>query len=123
MNKKMTLTIKSKSEILFIHLDNILYIQADGNYCNICLTDGSVINSLSYQRAEIARMMDEQLPTEIRKQFIMLGRSYLINSDYVLRIQPGKHLLTFCVNEYGTCKKIAINATSKALKTLIEGMK
>jgi hypothetical protein len=25
----------------------------------------------------------------------MLGRSYLVNTDYVLRIQPGRQLLTF----------------------------
>lgn len=60
------LTIKNKSEILFLRLDDILYIQADGNYCNIYLADGGVINTLTYQRAEIARMMEEQLPNLCR---------------------------------------------------------
>lgn len=48
----MALTIKNKSEVLYLQLDNILYIQADGNYCNIYLADGGVINTLTYQRAE-----------------------------------------------------------------------
>ena len=114
------LTIKNKNEVIFIQLNNILYIQADGNYCNIYLVDGGVINTLTYQRAEIARMMDEQLTKECRKQFVLLGRSYLINTSYVLRIQPSKQLLTFSVNSFGTCNKTSIKATSKALNILME---
>lgn len=60
-NISTEIIIKNKSEVLYLRLDNILYIQADGNYCNIYLADGGVINTLTYQRAEIARIMDEQL--------------------------------------------------------------
>ena len=98
--KQSMLTIKNKSEALYLKLDNILYIQADGNYCNIHLVDGGEINTLTYQRAEIARMMDEQLEAEERGRFVLLGKSYLVNIDYILRIQPGKQLLTFSVNTY-----------------------
>lgn len=112
------LTIKNKSEILFLRLDDILYIQADGNYCNIYLADGGVINTLTYQRAEIARMLEEQLSKDALSRFALLGRSYLINTDYVLRIQPGKQLLTFRVNKFGSTKKISIKATTKALQEI-----
>ena len=114
----MIFTIKNKSEVLYLRLDNILYIQADGNYCNIYLADGGVINTLTYQRAEIARMMDEQLETEDREMFALLGRSYMINKDYVLRIQPNKQLLTFRSNKFGTTQKVTIKATAKALNAL-----
>lgn len=116
------LTIKNKSEVLYLRLDNILYIQADGNYCNIYLADGGVINTLTYQRAEIARMMDEQLEMEERTQFALLGKSYLVNTDYVLRVQPGKQLLTFSVNRFGSTKKVTIAATTKALCELMNYM-
>ena len=112
------LTIKNKSEILFLRLDDILYIQADGNYCNIYLADGGVINTLTYQRAEIARMLEEQLSKDALSRFALLGRSYLVNTDYVLRIQPGKQLLTFRVNKFGSTKKISIKATTKALQEI-----
>jgi DNA-binding LytR/AlgR family response regulator len=112
------LTIKNKSEILFLRLDDILYIQADGNYCNIYLADGGVINTLTYQRAEMARMLEEQLSKEGLSRFALLGRSYLVNTDYVLRIQPGKQLLTFRVNKFGSTKKISIKATTKALQEI-----
>ena len=62
MKEKYVLTIKNKSEVLYLRVDNILYIQADGNYCNVYFADGGVLNTLTYQRAEIARMLDEQLP-------------------------------------------------------------
>lgn len=118
MKQQTFLKIKNKSEILYLKLDSILYIQADGNYCNIYLTDGGVISTLTYQRAEIARLMEEQLPVEIRKQFVLVGRSYMVNTNYVLRIQPSKQILTFGVNIFGTTKKISIKATSKALDML-----
>lgn len=118
MMNKAVLIIKNKSEVLYLRLNDILYIQADGNYCNIYLADGGVINTLTYQRAEIARMLEEQLPNDVIGRFALLGRSYLINTDYVLRIQPSKQSLTFRVNKYGTIKKISIKATAKALQQL-----
>lgn len=120
MNKEPLLIIKNKSEILYLKLAEILYIQADGNYCNINLADGGVINTLTYQRAEIARMLEEQQPKDISNHFAMLGRSYLVNTDYVLRIQPSRQLLTFRVNRFGTTKKVTIKATAKALQGLVE---
>lgn len=117
MKNRDILIIKNKSEVLYLQLNDILYIQADGNYSNIILVDGGVISTLTYQRAEIARMMEEQLSDRC-KQFVMLGRSYMVNTEYVLRIQPNKKLLTFCVNKFGTTKKISIQATAKALQEL-----
>ena len=118
MKKSEVLIIKNKSEVLYLQLHDILYIQADGNYCNINLADGGVINTLTYQRAELARMLEEQLPNDVIGRFALLGRSYLVNTDYVLRIQPSKQLLTFSVNKYGTIKKVSIKATAKALQQL-----
>ena len=116
------LTIKNKSEVLYLRLSNILYIQADGNYCDIYLADGGVLNTLTYQRAEIAKMMDEQIPEGIRKRFVLVGKSYMVNTDYVLRIQPSKQLLTFMVNLFGTTRKVTIKVTTKALTKLAEEM-
>ena len=114
----MVLKIKNKSETLYLRHDNILYVQADGNYCNIYLADGGVLNTLTYQRAEIARLMDEQMPSQARNRFMLLGRSYIVNTDFVLRIQPSKQLLTFNVNTFGSTKKVTIKATAKALDLL-----
>ena len=118
MKDQKVLIIKNKNEVLYLQLDDILYIQADGNYCNINFADGGVINTLTYQRAEIARMLEEQLSKEALSRFALLGRSYLVNTDYILRLQPSKQLLTFRVNKFGTTKKISIKATTKALQEI-----
>ena len=118
MQKENILTISNKIEVLFLPLNQILYIQADGNYCNVYFIDGSMLNTLTYQRAEIARMIHEQASEECSKLFVMLGKSYLVNSCYILRIQPSKQLLTFCVNEFGTTHKITLQASTKALSQL-----
>lgn len=120
MQNQAVLIIKNKSEVIYLPLSNVLYFQADGNYCNIYFADGSVLNTLTYQRAEIARMMDEQLQQEDRRDFVILGKSYLINKNYVLRIQPSRQLLTFRVNRFGTTKKISLKATAKALNLLAQ---
>lgn len=120
--RELVLTIKNKSEVLYLRLSNILYIQADGNYCDIYLADGGVLNTLTYQRAEIAKMMDEQIPEDIRKRFVLVGKSYMVNTDYVLRIQPSKQLLTFMVNQFGTTRKVSIKVTTKALAKLAKEM-
>lgn len=44
MWKDNSLIISNKSEVLYLCLDQILYIQADGNYCNVHYVDGSVLN-------------------------------------------------------------------------------
>lgn len=118
----MVLTIKNKSEVLYLHLSNILYIHADGNYCDIYLADGDVLKTITYQWAEIAKMMDEQIPEDIRKRFVLVGKSYMVNTDYVLRIQPSKQLLTFMVNQFGTTRKVSIKVTTKALSKLAKEM-
>ena len=120
MKNQTVLTIKNKSEVIYLPLSDVLYFQADGNYCNVYFADGSVLNTLTYQRAEIARMMDEQLQKEDRRDFVIIGKSYLINTNYVLRIQPSKQLLTFQTNRFGTIKKISIKATAKALNLLVQ---
>ena len=122
MTQMGNLTIKNKSEVLYLCMNSILYIRADGNYCDIYLADGSVLNTLTYQRAEIAKMMDEQIPENIRKRFVLVGKSYMVNTEYVLRIQPSKQLLTFMINQFGTTRKVTIKVTTKALNKLVEEM-
>ena len=119
MWKDNSLIISNKSEVLYLCLDQILYIQADGNYCDVHYVDGSVLNTITYQRAEIARMIQEQVSEECSKRFVMLGKSYLVNINYVLRIQPSRQQLTFSVNQFGTTNKIHLKATRKALIQLI----
>lgn len=122
MSTSPILVVKSKSECLFLELNDILYVEADGNYCNIFFADGSVLNALSYQRAEIARMMQEQVPEVWERDFAFLGRSFLINLKYVMRIQPTRRRLTFKTNLFDSNRKVCIMATADSLNTLLSIM-
>lgn len=113
------LTIRNKSEVLYLRLEQVLYFQADGNYCNVFFADGSVLKALTYQRAEIARMIEDQVPEDCSRRFVLLGKSYLVNVDYVLRVQPGRLLLTFNVNRNGTLNKLSLKASRQALSQFI----
>lgn len=119
MRKENKLTIKNKSEVVYLQLDQVLYFQADGNYCNVFFADGSVLNTLACQRAEIARMIQEQVDEEYGRRFVLLGKSYLVNINYVLRVQPGRLLLTFNVNRSGTLNKLCLKASRQALSQFV----
>ena len=41
--RKNILKISNQTEIYYLNSDLILYVEADGNYCDIHLTDGDVL--------------------------------------------------------------------------------
>ena len=122
MQERLVIHLGNSKELICLTPEQILYVIADGNYCNVYLTDGGMLETLSYQRAEIAREIDNQLPFAEKIRFALVGRSYLVNLDFVLRIQPYKQLLTFSTNVFGSCKKQSVEASVKALNVLTEQM-
>ena len=42
------LEISNQNEVYYIHPETILYVEADGNYCDIHLTDGDVLETVSF---------------------------------------------------------------------------
>ena len=111
--------IGNSDESVYLTPEQILCVKADGNYCDVFLADGDVMKTLSQQRAQLARKLDAYLPLPEKMKFALVGRSYIVNLDYVMRIQPNMQQLTFNVNEFGKCEKKCIHASVKALKSLI----
>lgn len=72
---KELLLPNSGAELLKVHPSDILYIEADGNYCNMHLT-GGFCQQLWFSRQKFIGMISEQLRTE-RPAFITVGRSYI----------------------------------------------
>lgn len=119
------LEICNQDEAYYLRPENILYVKADGNYCDIHLTDGDVLESVSCQRAEIARMIDTQLPSCLSQKFALLGRSYLVNVEHIMYVNAGKQTLAFDINQPGMCKKQTIKISTEALRNLrisLEGL-
>ena len=112
------LKIGNQTEIYYLNSDSILYIEADGNYCNIHLVDGDVLKTVGFQRAEIARMMDSQLALDVVCNFALIGRSYLINLSHIMYINAPQQCLMFDVNHPDSCCKKSIKVSVNALRNL-----
>ncbi len=76
------IAIPSLSEILFITIDDILYIEGDRNYCNIHFNDGSKIIS-----SKNTGYYEDLLST---KHFFRIHNSYLVNLGKIKKYIRGK---------------------------------
>ncbi len=68
------LSVKSRGKLSFIPIDNIHFIKADSNYCEIITkSNESFLHDKSM----------EQLTKLLEGQFIRIHRSYLVNESYI----------------------------------------
>lgn len=85
------LLLNSRDELLRIDISNIVYFEADGNYTNVYLCNklkGTVCMNLSrMQQALTAQLKDKAT------RFARIGKSYIINLNYVYSIQILKQRL------------------------------
>lgn len=79
MNK---LCLNSRDELLIILLDKVAYLQAQGNYTELCYIDGEKI-LLSMGLSKFEQYLAKSLPTDKRSPFIRIGRSLIINQLYL----------------------------------------
>ncbi|MFW5700215.1 MAG: LytR/AlgR family response regulator transcription factor [Cyclobacteriaceae bacterium] len=83
LNAKLKFNIKSGS--IFLHPNEIIYCEADGNY---------TILYIDSQKKEVVTaklgQVEELLPSI---SFIRVGRSHIINADYLTKIDRKKHLI------------------------------
>jgi len=84
-NEMQTLCLKSYSDYHYINTKDILYLQADNNATDFVMKDGTVINTY-----KTLKTYQQQLP----KNFVRIHQSYILNTDYVSRINYGKAVCT-----------------------------
>ena len=76
----------SGTELLKIRPEDIIYIEADGNYCRMHLR-GGFEQQLWFNRQKFISIISSQLRDE-KPTFIVVGRSFIINLAYIFRINP-----------------------------------
>ena len=76
----------SGTEILKIRPSDILYIEADGNYCVMYMT-GGFRQQLWFSRQKFINLIIEQMKAE-KPVFVVVGRSFIVNIDYIYLINP-----------------------------------
>lgn len=107
------LVISNQTELVRVHARHILYILADGNYSYLHLTGGEV-RMVSMQVGQLEQLIAAQLP-ELRGYFIRIGKSLIINRNYVYYISVQKQQLVMADVNMNTN---TINPSKEALKEL-----
>lgn len=104
----------SGTELLKVRPEDIVYIEADGNYCRMYLR-GGFEQQLWFNRQRFISIISNQLRDE-KPTFIVVGRSYIINLAYIFRINPVQsELLLF---DSSKPEQISLHASQEALNKL-----
>lgn len=77
-----TLCLKSYKDFHFLDTNNILYLQADNNTTEFYMADGTVNNAY-----KTLKTFESMLP----KNFVRIHQSYIVNTNYISRINFGKN--------------------------------
>ncbi|MDE6842155.1 MAG: LytTR family transcriptional regulator DNA-binding domain-containing protein [Muribaculaceae bacterium] len=84
------LKISTASELVRVAADEIVYILADGNYCDLVLSNGSTLNmtfQLHYFEEYFARLKNNT--------FTRVGRSLIVNKRHIRVVNVPRRLIKF----------------------------
>ena len=104
----------SGTELLKVRPEDIVYIEADGNYCRMYLR-GGFEQQLWFNRQRFISIISKQLRDE-KPTFIVVGRSYIINLAYIFRINPVQSELTLF--DSSKPEQLSLHASQAALNKL-----
>lgn len=92
--------ISRGTELLRIPADALMFVSSDGNYSNITTQDGRT-RLVTLQLGQIEDILQEQL-SDAESSFLRLGRSLIINTNYIHFIDISKQqlILSNCTNSY-----------------------
>lgn len=107
------LTISNTIGLYRFPIDSIVYIAAEGNYSRFKMADNDE-QVLVCQLGQLEEIMREQLNKEDNR-FLRVGRSLIINLDYVYVINPSKSQL---ILSNGCGVRYPITASKDALTAL-----
>lgn len=117
---KRQLIISNSTELVRLFANDIVSIEADGNYSTIYIV-GEETRVVLFQLGQLEHMMSEQLGEEA-EAFIRIGRSLIINRNYIFYISLTRQQLMLRDpngHRYETSK--VSHESLRKLKELIEG--
>lgn len=92
------LCLKSYNDYQYINIDEIMFLKADNNTTDFYINDGKIINAF-----KTLKIFENTLP----KNFLRIHKSYIVNKNYISRINYGK---SKCTVDY-TAHKIPFTKT------------
>jgi len=113
------LVISNSNELVRVAPDRIVYITSDGNYSSLVLS-GNIERVFSINLGAIQKILETQLKDE-SQQFIRIGKSLIINYNYIYLINIGKQLLILSDRQFQQSYELTASRDAlKQLKTVIE---
>lgn len=81
----LRLCINTRDEVVLISLEDIAFLQADGNYTRIMYIEGQQI-SVSLGLSKMEELIQQTFPKDRTSPFVRLGRSLIINQNFLYYI-------------------------------------
>ena len=115
------IVISKGTELLRIPQEKLVYISSEGNYSNVITVDNRK-RLVTYQLGQIEDMIGDQLG-DTGSNFLRLGRSLIINTDYIYVIDIARQQLILsdccgCYHELSASREVLIK-----LKAYIESLR
>jgi DNA-binding LytR/AlgR family response regulator len=114
---KEKLLIHAVNEAYSFAPEQVVCIEADGNYSNLYLTNGNSY-LLSFQLGQVESIIKEQLSYS-SYSFVRVGKSLIVNVDEVLCVNITKQTLEMSTT---SGEKLLLSASREALKKLMAFM-
>ena len=111
---KKQIIISSTNELVRVLPERIVYILSAGNYSTMVLHDKTE-HLFTFNLSHFQKLIEKQLKDEA-SQFIRIGKSLIINRDYIYRINLAKQQLV--MSDMALNQAFMLSASKEALKQL-----
>lgn len=111
---KEKLLIHTVNEAYSFNPEQIICVEADGNYCNLHLSNGNEY-LLSFQLGQVESIIKEQLSYS-NHSFVRVGKSLIINMDELICVNITRQTLEM---NQPSGERMLFNASREALKKLM----
>ena len=113
--------ISKDAELVRISQSSLVYVSAEGNYSYIVTRDGKK-HLVTFQLGQIEDAINKQIDNE-ELLFLRIGRSLIINTEYIYLIDTSKQLLILS-DFHGFQQELTASKEALAkLKAIIESTK
>lgn len=111
---KSPIIISTTNELVRVYPERIVCISSDGNYSMMVLHDKSE-HLFSFNLSHFQQIIEKQMKTEA-SLFIRIGKSLIINREYIYKINLGKQSLV--LSDMKIEHTFVLSASREALKQL-----
>lgn len=116
---KSPIIISTLNELVRIYPERIVYISSDGNYSTMVLHDKTE-HLFTFNLSHFQRILETQMKAEA-SLFIRIGKSLIINREYIYKINIGRQVLILSdIKIEHSFMLTASKEALKQLKTLVE---